>query len=326
MRRREFIAALAAATAVPTHRARAEGTAPLVGFLNSASPDTSRFNADSFREGLAKAGFVEGRNVRIEERWARGDYDALPALAAELVSMGVRVIAATGDLASARAAQHASSTVPVVFTIGGDPVRFGLVKTVNRPGGHVTGVLFNQNVLGAKRAELLREIAPRISRIALLMNPNNPNINIEQADAEGGAKKLGLETVALSARNAAEMDTAFEQLLNAKADALITATDPILLDRREQIASFALRHKLPAVSFVRQFAAAGGLLSYGPSISWMYRQAGEYVGQILKGSNPAEMPVLQPTQFELVINLKTAHGLGLNVPDKLLALADEVIE
>jgi putative tryptophan/tyrosine transport system substrate-binding protein len=326
MRRREIIAALAAATAVPTYGARAEGTAPLVGFLNSASPDTYRFNADSFREGLAKAGFVEGRNVRIEERWARGDYDALPALAAELVSVGVRVIAATGDVASARAAQHASSTVPVVFTIGGDPVRFGLVKTVNRPGGHVTGVLFNQNVLGAKRAELLREIAPSISRIALLMNPNNPNINIEQADAEGGAKKLGLETVALSARNAAEMDTAFEQLLNAKADALITATDPILLDRREQIASFALRHKLPAVSFVRQFAAAGGLLSYGPSISWMYRQAGEYVGQILKGSNPAEMPVLQPTQFELVINLKTAHGLGLNVPDKLLALADEVIE
>jgi putative tryptophan/tyrosine transport system substrate-binding protein len=326
MRRREFIAALAAATAVPTYQARAEGTAPLVGFLNSASPDTYRFNADSFREGLAKAGFVEGRNVRIEERWARGDYDALPALAAELVGIGVTVIAATGDVASAQAAQHASSTVPVVFTIGGDPVRFGLVKTVNRPGGHVTGILFNQNVLGAKRVELLREIAPSVSRVALLMNPNNPNIKIEQADAESGAKKLGLETVALNARNAAEMDIAFEQLLHAKADALITASDPIPLDRREQIASFALRHKLPAVSFVRQFAAAGGLLSYGPSISWMYRQAGEYVGQILKGSNPAEMPVLQPTHFELVINLKTAHGLGLNVPDKLLALADEVIE
>jgi putative ABC transport system substrate-binding protein len=193
MRRREFTAALAAATAVPTYRARAEGTAPLVGFLNSASADTYRFNADSFREGLAKAGFVEGRNVRIEERWARGDYDALPALAAQLVGIGVRVIAATGDVASARAAQHASSTVPVVFTIGGDPIRFGLVKTVNRPGGHVTGVLFNQNVLGAKRVELLRELAPRISRIALLMNPNNPNIDIEQADAEGGAKKLGLD-------------------------------------------------------------------------------------------------------------------------------------
>jgi putative tryptophan/tyrosine transport system substrate-binding protein len=326
MRRRQFIAALGATAAVSAYRAQAQETAPLVGFLNSASPDTYRFNADSFREGLAKAGFVEGRNVRIEERWAHGDYDALPALAAELVGIGVTVIAATGDVASARAAQRASSTVPVVFTIGGDPVRFGLVKAINRPGGHVTGVLFNQNVLGAKRVELLREIAPNVLRIALLMNPNNPNVNIEQADAESGAKKLGLETVTLNARNPAEMDTAFEQLLRAKADALITATDPIPLDRREQIASFALRHKLPAVSFVRQFAVAGGLLSYGPSISWMYRQAGEYVGQILKGSNPAEMPVLQPTQFELVINLKTAHGLGLKVPDKLLALADEVIE
>jgi putative ABC transport system substrate-binding protein len=297
-----------------------------VGFLNSASPDTYRFNADSFREGLAAAGFVEGRNVRIEERWAHGDYDALPALAAELVGIGVVVIAATGDVASARAAQRASSTVPVVFTIGGDPVRFGLVKTINRPGGQVTGILFNQNVLGAKRVELLREIAPNVSRVALLMNPNNPNVNVEQADAEAGAKKLGLETVTLNARNASEMDAAFEHLLRVKADALITATDPIPLDRREQIASFALRQKIPAVSFVRQFAAAGGLLSYGPSISWMYRRAGDYVGQILKGSNPAEMPVLQPTQFELVINLKTAHGLGLKVPDKLLALADEVIE
>jgi putative ABC transport system substrate-binding protein len=209
-------------------------------------------------------------------------------LAAELVGIGVTVIAATGDVASARAAQRASSRVPVVFTIGGDPVRFGLVKAIHRPGGHVTGVLFNQNVLAAKRVELLREIAPTISRVALLMNPNNPNVNVEQADAESGAKKLGLETVTVNARNAAEMDAAFEHLLGAKADALVTATDPIPLDQREQIALFALRHKLPAVSFVRQFAAAGGLLSYGPSISWMYRQAGEYVGQILKGSNPAE--------------------------------------
>jgi putative tryptophan/tyrosine transport system substrate-binding protein len=326
MRRRQFIAALGAAAALSAYRARAQGTAPLVGFLNSASPNTYRFNADSFREGLAAAGFVAGRNVRIEERWAHGDYDALPALAAELVGIGATVIAATGDVASARAAQRASSTVPVVFTIGGDPVRFGLVKTINRPGGHATGILFNQNVLGAKRVELLREIAPNVSRVALLMNPNNPNVNLEQADAEAGARKLGIETVALNARNAAEMDGAFEQLLRAKADALITATDPIPLDRREQIASFALRQRIPAISFVRQFAAAGGLLSYGPSISWMYRQAGEYVAQILKGSNPAEMPVLQPTQFELVINLKTAHGLGLKVPDKLLALADEVIE
>jgi len=327
MRRRDFIAGLGCAAAWPlVARAQQTGTGPLVGFLNSASPDTYRFNADSFREGLARVGFVDGRNVRIEERWARGDYDALPGLAAELVAAGVVAIAATGDVASARAAQLASSTVPVVFTIGGDPVRFGLIKSINRPGGHVTGILFNQNVLGGKRVELLREIAPKVSRVALLMNPTNFNAEVEQTDAEVGAKKLGLETVALNARNAREIDVAFEQLLRAKADAFITATDPILLDRREQIVSFARQNGLPAVYFVRRFAAVGGLLSYGPSISWMYRQAGEYVGQILKGANPAEMPVLQPTQFELVINHKTVQTLGLTVSLTLQAAADEVIE
>jgi putative ABC transport system substrate-binding protein len=275
---------------------------------------------------LAKAGFVQGRNVRLEERWARGNYDALPALAAELVAKGVDVIAATGDVASARAAQQASSRVPVVFTIGGDPVRFGLVKSVNRPGGHVTGILFNQNVLAAKRVELLREIAPNVSRVALLMNPTNPNIDIERMDAEAGARKLGLETITLNAKNAGEIDTAFEQLLGARADGIITATDPIMLDRREQIVAFANRHKLPVVGFVRQFAAVGGLMSYGPSISWMYRQAGEYVAQILKGANPAELPVLQPTQFEMVINLKTANAFGLAVPLTLQAAASEIIE
>lgn len=326
MKRREFIKLVGvAATGLPL-AALAQQQMPLVGFLNSASPDTYRFNADSFREGLKKAEFVDGKNVRIEERWARGDYDALPALAAELVAKGVVAIAATGDVASARAAQRASSTVPVVFTIGGDPVRFGLVNSINRPGGNVTGILFNQNVLGAKRVELLREIAPNMSRVALLLNPTNPNVKVEQADAEAGAKKLGLETVTLLAANAREMNAALDQLLGAKADAFITGTDPILLDRREQIVSFAHRHKLPAVGFVRQFAAVGALSSYGPSISWMYRQAGEYVGQILKGSNPAEMPVLQPTQFELVINLKTAKDFGLTIPPTLLARADEVIE
>jgi ABC-type uncharacterized transport system substrate-binding protein len=326
MQRRDFITLLGAAASVLPLRVSAQPRTLLVGFLNSASPETYRFNADSFREGLAKAGFVEGRNVRIEERWARGDYDALPALAAELVAKGVDVIAATGDVASARAAQQASSTVPVVFTIGGDPVRFGLVKSVNRPGGHVTGVLFNQNVLAAKRVELLRELAPKVSRIALLMNPTNPNIDVERMDAEAGARKLGLATITLNARNAGELDTAFEQLLDAKADGIITATDPITLDRREQIVAFANRHKLPVAGFVRQFAAVGGLMSYGPSISWMYRQAGEYVAQILRGAKPAELPVLQPTQFELVINLKTANAFGLAVPLTLQAAASEIIE
>src|SRR5262245_60545783 len=244
MGRREFIALVGGvATALP-FTALAQQRTPLVGFLNSASPDTYRFNADSFREGLRKAGFVEGRNVRIEERWARSDYDALPTLAAELVALGVAAIAATGDVASARAAQRASSTVPVVFTIGGDPVRFGLVKSLNRPGANVTGILFNQNVLAGKRVELLREIAPNVSRIALLMNPTNPNVDIERMDAEAGAKKLGLGTVALNARNAGEIDGAFEQLLASKADAIITATDPIPLDRRDQIIAFANRHRL----------------------------------------------------------------------------------
>jgi putative ABC transport system substrate-binding protein len=299
---------------------------PLVGFLNSASPETYRFTADHFREGLAQADFVEGRNVRIEERWAKGDYQALPALAAELVAKGVVAIAATGDVASARAAQGASRTVPVVFTIGGDPVRFGLVASLNRPGGHVTGVSLLSNVLGAKRVQLVHELVPRVSRIALLMNPDNPNAGAEQADAQAGARLLGLETAVFNARNAGEIDAAFDALVRSKADAFITATDPILLDRREQIVSLAERHALPAVYFTRQFAAAGGLLSYGPSITWMYRTAGAYVAQILKGAKPAEMPVMQPTKFEFVVNLKTAKALGLDVPDRVLVGADEVIE
>ena len=304
----------------------AQDKLPLVGFLNGASPDTYRFNADSFRQGLAKAGFIEGRNVHIEERWARGDYQKLPALAGELIAMGVAVVAATGDVASARAAQAASESVPVVFTIGADPVRFGLVASLNRPGGHVTGVSLLSSVLGAKRVELLHQLAPNVSRVALLMNPSNPNAEAEQIDAEAGARKLGLETVVLNARNAQEIDAAFEGFVRAGADSFITATDPILLDRRDQIVSFAGRRSGPAVYFVRQFAVAGGLLSYGPSISWMYRQAGEYVGQILRGAKPAEMPVMQPTQFEFVLNLKTAKTLGLSIPFALQAAADEIID
>lgn len=326
MRRRKFSTLIASSASMWPLATRAQPNAPLVGFLNSASPDTYRFNADSFREGLAHAGFVEGKNVRIEERWARGNYELLPKLAAELVATGAVAIAATGDVASARAAQNASSTVPMVFTIGGDPVRFGLIKAISRPGGNMTGILFNPNVLSAKRVQLLREISPNVSRIALLMNPNNPNVKVELADAEVGAKTLGLETITLNARDALEIDAACDQLLNAKADALITASDPIPLDRRQQIASFALQHKLPVVGFVRQFAEAGALMSYGPSISWMYRQAGTYIGQILKGANPAEMPVLQPTFYELVINLKTVRALGLTVPTLLQAGATELID
>src|SRR5690349_5346142 len=246
MRRREFMS-LACATALGWPFAASAQQVPLIGFLNSASPDTYRFNADSFREGLAKVGFVEGRNVRIEERWARGDYGALPALAAELVAKGVVAIAATGDVASARAAQNASNTVPVVFRMGGDPIRHGLVSTMNRPGGNVTGILFNQNVLGAKGVELLKEMSPELSRVEMLMKPTNPNVKVEEADAVAGATKLGVEAITVNARNASELDIALEQIVSAKAQALITAGDPILLDRRAQITSFALRHKVLAM-------------------------------------------------------------------------------
>jgi putative ABC transport system substrate-binding protein len=299
---------------------------PLVGFLNSASPATYRFNANAFREGLGQAGFVEGRNVRIEERWANGDYHALPALAADLVAKGAVAIAATGDVASARAAKGASTTVPVVFTIGGDPVRFGLVESFNRPGGHVTGIMFVANLLGSKRVQLLLDLVPGVKRIALLMNPDNPNASSELADTEAGAAKLGRQTVAFNARNAAEIDAAFVELVRARPNAVIAATDPVLLDRREQIASLAERNALPAVSFTRAFAVAGGLLSYGPNITWMYRQAGGYVAQILKGAKPADLPVMQSTHIELVLNLKTAKRLGIAVPRTFLSSVDEVIE
>ncbi|MFO1310364.1 MAG: ABC transporter substrate-binding protein [Burkholderiales bacterium] len=328
MRRRDFISVLgcAAATALPRAARAQTSDAPLVGFLNSASAATYRFNADSFRQGLAEAGFVEGRNVRIEERWANGDYNALPALAAELVKKGVVAIAATGDVASARAVKGATTTIPAVFTIGGDPVRFGLVASYNRPGGNITGIAFVPNQLGAKRVQLLRDLVPGATRIGLLMNPDNPNVAAELADSQAGANRLGLQTVVQNARGAAEIDAAFAEFARAKIDALISATDPVLLDRREQIAALAERHGLPAASFTRPLAAAGLLMSYGPNIRWMYQQAGGYVGQILKGAKPAEMPVMLSTRYELVLNLKTARRLGLKVPRTFLESVDEVIE
>lgn len=338
MRRRHFIAALGcktvsawprgawAQTVTPAGASPLSSNVPIVGFLNIASPATYRFNANAFREGLAQAGFVEGRNVRIEERWANGNQQALPALAAELVAKGVVAIAATGDVASARAAKGASTSVPVVFTIGGDPVRFGLVESFNRPGGHVTGITFVATALGAKRLQLLHGLVPSITRVALLMNPDNPNAAAELADTQAGALTLGFQTITVRARNAAEIDTAFAEIVRSKADSLFSGTDPVLLDHRQQIADLAQRHALPAISFTRPFAAAGGLMSYGPNIAWMYRQAGGYIGQILKGAKPADMPVMQSTHFELVLNLKTAKRLGLTVPGSFIAAVDDVIE
>ena len=324
--RRAVLAGLAASAALGRSAWGQPRAKPLVGFLNSASPDTYAFNVKAFHDGLKHAGFTVGDNIQIEYRFAESDYARLPGLARELVEKGVLAIAATGDVASARAAQSATKTIPVVFTIGGDPVRFGLVSSYNQPGGNITGISLVPEIMTAKRIELLREIAPRIRRVAILMNPSNLMAVAEQRNAEEGGRALGIEVIALQVRNQQEIDAAFIELLNRGGEAIITGTDPIVLARREQIVGFATQHALPVVGFVREFADVGGLLSYGPSITWMYWQAGVYIGQILKGSDPAKLPVLQPTRYEFVVNLKAAALLGIEVPAAFLTSADEVIE
>jgi putative ABC transport system substrate-binding protein len=283
---------------------------PVVGFLNPTSSKLYEFNAAAFRRGLQDAGFVDGENVRIEYRWAEGDYARLPALAAELVDLKVAVIGATGDVASARAAKAATSTIPVVFTIGADPVKLGLVASYNHPGGNVTGISAITSSIGAKRIEVLHQIAPRAKLIALLMNPDNPSAATEQRDAEEAARILGQQSLVLNARNKDDFKSAFEKFIREGADAIFVATDPMLLSQRDEIATFAAQQRVPALHFERQYPLGGGLISYGTSVSGMYRQAGVYSGQILKGANPAEMPVMQPTKFELVINLRRPRQLA----------------
>jgi putative ABC transport system substrate-binding protein len=299
---------------------------PVIGFLNPVSPDTYAFNAAAFREGLAKAGFVDGRNVRIEYRWGRGDYSKLPAMAAELAAMKVAAIAATGDIASARAAKAATSTIPIVFTIGADPVGHGLVASLNRPGGNLTGVNLFSSILSAKRIDLLTQFAPKARRIALVMNPDNFTAVAEQDQGIAGARALGREAFVVNARKPDEIAGALAEALRLRADSYVTASDPLILDRRGEIVAFGQAHGLPGIGFVRQFASAGALLSYGPSITWMYHQAGLYIGEILKGAKAAELPVVQPTGFELVVNRRTAETLGLDPPAGLLLSANEVIE
>ncbi len=314
------------AASVAAPGAGAQGAVPVIGFLNPVSPDTYAFNASAFREGLGKAGFIEGHNARIEYRWAQGDYSRLPALAAELVAMKVAAIAATGDIASARAARAATSTIPIVFTIGADPVTHGLVASLNRPGGNLTGVYLFGSVLTAKRIELLTQFAPKLRRVALVTNPDNVVALDERQEAIAGARALGREAIVVSARKPAEIAGALEEALRLKADSFATASDPLVLDRRAEIVGFANAHGLPVIGFVRQFASAGALLSYGPSITWMYHQAGLYVGEILKGAKVAELPIMQPTGFELVVNLKTAAALGLSPPRHLLLSATDLIQ
>ena len=297
---------------------------PVVGFLRSTSLAPFESLATAFRQGLNETGFVEGQNVAVEYRYADNQHDRLPALVADLLRRSVAVIVANN--ASALAAISGTTTVPIVFATGGDPVRDGLVTSLNRPGGNVTGVVFFSSVLAAKRLDLLRQLVPQATTIAVLVNPNLPNTEAEYQAVQAAAQAIGQQLVIVEAGNDPDIEAAFAVFLQRGAGALFVGSGPFFNSRREHIVALAARHRLPASYGLRDQAVAGGLISYGASQSDAYRQAGIYAGRILKGEKPGDLPVIRSTKLEFVLNLKTAKALGLHVPDKLLALADEVIE
>jgi putative tryptophan/tyrosine transport system substrate-binding protein len=325
MRRREFIVFIGGAVWPLVTRAQ-RSTNPVIGYLSGGAPGFSAPYVSAFRQGLNDTGYVEGRNVRTEYRWAEGRYDRLPALAAELVRLQVDVIAASGGDVAARAAKGATSTVPIAFTGAGDPVADGLVASLARPGGNVTGISFLAVELSPKRIDLISELVPNARIIALLVNPTNANTRRVIQDVLAAARARGLELLTLMASSSGEIDAAFDALVKQRAQSLIVDPDHFIDSRREQLVALAARHSIPAIYGLRELTAAGGLMSYGVRLTDAYRQLGIYTGTILKGTRPSELPVQQPTRFELVINLKTAKALGIAVPATLLARADEVIE
>jgi putative tryptophan/tyrosine transport system substrate-binding protein len=325
MRRREFIALLGCAAAGWPLAARAQPAMPVVGFLSSSSPRPYATMAAAFRQGLKEVGYVEGQNVAIEFRWAENDLNRLPMLAADLIRQAA-VVATSGGYAPTYAAKGATATIPIVFVSAGDPVAAGLVTSINRPGGNITGINFFTSELGTKRLEVLREIVPKAKRIAMLFDPASSGGEASLSDMETAIRAGGQQPVVARAITIGDIETAFATFVSERADALLVISSALFTSQRDQIVPLAARHAIPASYSLREFPMAGGLISYGASITDAYRQAGAYVGRILKGAKPTDLPVMQPTKFELVINLKTAKALGLEVPATLLARADEVIE
>ena len=327
MKRRQFITLLGGAAAAWPIAARAQQPAiPVIGFLATGTPSAWAHFVTAFREGLREVGYEDGRNVAIEFRWAEGQGGRLPALATDLASKQVLVIVSSAGIVAARAAKAASASIPIVFVMGGDPVKLGMVASLNRPGGNATGVSFLLNVLAAKRVGVLRELVPTAETIGLLVNPDNPNAEADTEDARAAARAFGQQAHVVHARSEGELDAAFASLVRERAAALFVASDVLFLNQRDRLVTLAATHALPAIYDRRELAEAGGLISYGTNFAEAHRQVGVYVARILKGAAPADLPVMQATKFEMVINLKSAKALGLDVPPTLLASADEVIE
>jgi len=325
IRRREVITLLGGAVAWPIAARAQQAAMPVVGFLNGASPDRYRPMVAAFRQGLEQSGYVEGQNVSVEYRWAEGHYDRLPALAADLVHRQVAVIV-TGGTPPAVAAKAATSTIPIVINVGIDPVQAGLIASLNRPGGNVTGIAILTAVLAIKRVEMLHELLRTSTTFAILVNPTSPLTEPELKGVRDAARSLGLELHVLNATTVSEIDLAFARLIELRAGGLVVSVDPFLTSQRQRIIAAAASHSVPAIYGVREFATAGGLMTYGSDLADAYRQSGIYAANLLKGARPADLPVQQVVKVELVVNLKTAKTLGLTFPITLLGRADEVIE
>jgi ABC-type uncharacterized transport system substrate-binding protein len=327
MIRREFITLLGGAAAWPLAARAQQAAMPVIGYLSSASAGPTAYLLDAFRNGLSESGYIEGQNVAIEYRWADGQYDRLPDLAVDLVRRGVAVIVATGaGGVSAQAAKRATSTIPIVFISAVDPIKAGLVASINRPGGNATGFIQFTPLLEAKRLQLLHELVPSAAVMGALLNPTNPVAETQTADVQAAARSIGRQIYVATANSEGEFEAAFTSLMRQRIGGLLVGADSYFNSRREQLVALAARHALPTIYEWREFTVAGGLMSYGTRITDAYHQIAVYCGRILRGANPAELPIVQPTKFELVINLKTANALGVTVPNALQLLADEVVE